>query len=265
MFGFLAVFGVMVDAHFRNVSYVLTLDPLGIHLMINRLILSWAIFLVSQTASAEGLFSNCSDFIGKKSYQPLNRYLSEKSEEDESAIYCQRLNKHEFVYTTNNNFYYCNFKSNNTSACYEHAKERGRWYPNLDIETRFSGGTDKNFILFKTSRLSRGVLNSAYQVFFFTPKKENPRGYKVIDLEDAGEYNGLYSDGGEICSNLNDDDQATEAEDKGYEIVNEGKINVGIRFRQKKTSCKTQSITSQILEYTWSGNNFIGSKNKINQ
>ena len=230
--------------------------------MISRIILLLAISLVSQTASAEDLFRNCSDFAGNKSYKTLNEYLSGKSE---SATYCQRLNNHEFVYTTDSNFYYCNFKSKNISACNEHAKEMGRWYPDLDIETRFRGENGKNFILFKTSRLSYGVHNSAYQVFFFTPKKDNPRGYKIIDLEGAGEYNGLYSDGGEICSNLNDDDQAIEFVDNGYEIINEGKSNIGIRIRQRITSCKTQSVKTQILEYTWSGNNLIRSKNGISQ
>lgn len=226
--------------------------------MTSRVILLLVLFLMSQVASAEDMFRNCSDFSGNKSYQALNEYLSEKSE---SANYCQRLNNHEFVYTTDTNFYYCNFKSNSTSACNKHAKETGRWYPDLDIETRFSSENGKNFILFKTSRLSHGLYNSAYQVFFFTPKKENPRGYKIIDLEGAGEYNGLYSDEGEICSNLNVDDQAIEFVDKVYEIVNEGENNVGIRFRQRMTSCKTKSVTAEILEYTWSGNNFIRSKN----
>jgi hypothetical protein len=70
----------------------------------------------------------------------------------------------------------------------------------------------------------------------------------------------LYSDAGEICSNLNDDDRARELVGKGYEIISDDKSNIGIRFRQKVTSCKTKLRTNKVLEYVWSHNNFIQSK-----
>lgn len=223
--------------------------------MINRLILCLVILLVSQTASSEDLFGNCSDFVGDKSYQKLTQYLSSK---DKASVYCQRLNSYEFIYTTDSNFYYCNFKVNSSETCSE--DQQGNWYPNLEIATRFSGSNGKRYILFKTSRLSHGVSNSAFQVFFFSPKNENPRGYKIISLNDAGEYNGLYSDAGELCSNLNHDDRARELVGKGYEIISDDKNNIGIRFRQKVTSCKSKLSTNKVLEYVWSQNNFIQSK-----
>jgi len=220
--------------------------------MINKIITLLTILLTNQVILAEDLFHNCSASLGDKNYKVLNEYLLKQNE---SAIYCQRLNNHEFVYTTYRNFHYCDFKINNASECNEH--EMGRWYPNLEIETRFNGQNGKNFILFKTNRLSRGGYDSGYQIFFFTPKNENQKGYQFISLEEVGEHNGLYSDEGEICSSLNDNEDAVEFIDKGYEILNNGEKNVGIRFKQKITSCKTKAISIKLLEYIWSGNKFI--------
>lgn len=91
-----------------------------------RIIVFLSVFLMSDSASAEDLFRNCSDVLSDASYQALNTYLSEKNE---FASYCQRLNDHEFVYTNESNFYYCNFKNNSSSACNEHAL--GAWFPHL--------------------------------------------------------------------------------------------------------------------------------------
>ncbi|MFI3135547.1 MAG: hypothetical protein QX197_02095 [Methylococcaceae bacterium] len=221
----------------------------------NKLILCLVLLLASQTAVSETLFDNCSDFVGDKNYQTLTQYLSNKNE---SPIYCQRLNNYEFIYTTDSNFYYCNFKVKGAETCSE--EEQGRWYPYLGVATRFTGENGKRYVLFKTSRLHRGVSSSSFQVFFFSPKNENPRGYKIISFNDAGEYNGLGSDAGEICSNLNEDESAQELVGKGYEIMRDKKNNVGIRFRQKVTSCKTKLSNNKILEYVWSQNTFIQSK-----
>lgn len=215
-----------------------------------------AIFLMSDSALAEDLFHNCSDVLSDASYQALNTYLSEKNE---FASYCQRLNNHEFVYTNESNFYYCNFKSNSSSACNEDSM--GGWFPSLAVEARFIGENGKSFILFKTDRLLRGVHDTGYQVFHFTPKTEKPRGYEITNLQDTGEHNGLYSDAEEICSNLEESDQAIEL--IGYEVLNEGKRNVGIRFNQRVTFCKTKSAVTQMLEFTWSGKKFVRAKKRI--
>jgi hypothetical protein len=149
-----------------------------------KLIAFLIVFIMSQSALADGLFDPCSEVIGNKSYQPLNKYLLGKNKQ---ADYCQRLNNYEFVYTTDANFYYCNFKSNG-EPCSEDSS--GIWYPNIEVITKFSGANGKRFVLFKTSRLSHGIYGSGYQVFFFTPKTANPRGYKILPLKNVGEYNG---------------------------------------------------------------------------
>jgi hypothetical protein len=211
--------------------------------------------LMSQAALAESLFDPCPEVIASKSYQPLNKYLLEKNKQ---ADYCQRLNNHEFIYTTDTNFYYCNFKLNNEPCSEDRACS---WYPNLEIKARFSGANGKRFVLFKTSRLSHGIYASGYHVFFFTRKTENPRGYKILPLRNVGEYNGSYSDAGKICSNLNKNDRAIELMDKNseYVIFNEGKTNVGIRFAQKMTFCETLQTSTQTVEFIWSGNEFVQS------
>ena len=210
---------------------------------------------ISQMALAEGLLEQCTDVIDSKSYQPLRQYLLEK---EMQGNYCQRLNNYEFVYTTDTNFHYCDFKSKNV-PCSE--SRSGTWYPNLESLTRFSGGNGKRFALFKVSRLSRGVYSSGYHVFFFSPKTEELRGYTILLLKDVGEYNGSYSDAGKVCSNLDKSDRAIELIDKDreYVILNEGKTNVGIRFVQKITSCESLQTSTQTVEYVWSGNDFVQS------
>jgi hypothetical protein len=211
--------------------------------------------LMSRAAIAESLFDQCSEVIKSKGHQRLNQYFLDNNKQED---YCQRLNDYEFIYTTGTNFYYCNFKSKDEPCSADHV---GYWYPNLEVKARFSGANGKKFVLFKTSNLSHGIYGSGYQVFFFTPKTVAPRGYRILSLEDAGEYNGLYSDAGEICSNLNKNDSATEPTNKKseYVIFNEGRNNVGIRFDQKMTSCATLQTSKQTLEFIWSGNEFVQS------
>lgn len=128
---------------------------------------------------------------------------------------------------------------------------------------QFSNDRDKEFILYSNSRLSHGIYGSGFHIFFFVPKSENPRGYKITHLKNAGDFNGTYSDAGKVCSNLKSDDQAVEHIGNNYEIINNRKRSVGVRFIQKLTSCKTNAISTRTIEYTWSGNNFIETKNEI--
>lgn len=215
---------------------------------------------IGQSAFADSLFEQCQEVIESKSYQPLKQYLLEKKEQGDS---CQRLNNYEFIYTTERNFYYCNFKAKD-NICSEDRADT--WYPNLELTSRFSGENGKRFVLFRVSRLSRGIYTSGYHVFFLTPKTENPRGYRVSSLNGAGEYNGSYSDAGKACSNLDKSDRAIEPLDghNAYVILNEGKNNVSVRFTQNITFCETQQTSAHTLEYIWSGSGFIRSNTATN-
>jgi hypothetical protein len=207
-----------------------------------------------QAAFAEGLLEACPKVIDSKSYQPLKQYLLEK---EIQGNYCQRLNNNEFVYTSDTNFYFCNFKAKDAPC----SEDSSVWYPGLKSLARFSGENGKKFALFEASRLSRGIYSSGYHVFFLVPKTKKPRGYKILPLLEVGEYNGTYSDGGEVCSNLDKSDQAIEAIDskQNHVILNEGKRNVGIRFALRVTSCETQKSLTKVVEYIWSGNDFVQS------
>lgn len=115
--------------------------------------------------------------------------------------------------------------------------------------------------MFKIYQTLQGVLDTGYKVFYFTPKTEDPRGYEIANLEGAGEHKGLEFGAGEICTDLDESDQTIEL--IGYEVLNEGKRNVGIRFNLRRTFCKSKSAVTQILEFTWSGKKFIRAKKRI--
>ncbi len=209
------------------------------------------LLLTSSAAFAQQLFIDCPDIGAENSYRALSEYLLVKR--IDVANHCLRLNNYEFVYVTDRNFYYCNFKASGTVPCVE--DQSGVWYPDLEIVARFTGANGRRFVLFKTSHLSQGVHGTGYQVFFFTPKRANVRGYKISVFEEAGDYNGLYSDAGNMCSNLEPDAHAIS--ETQHEILNEGRKDLTIRFAQKVTSCKTGADSTRTLEFVFTGHNFV--------
>jgi len=223
--------------------------------MFKKLFFVLTMTMLFHPLSAEELFPECLKTNNDKTYLTLNQYLNENNI---SADNCQRLNDHEYIYTTWGNFFYCDFKSNSNSVCHEQEEGTGRYYPNPNVKLHFQGAKNKKFVLFETHLLRNGLYSSSYQVFFFVPKKINSRGYKIIDLKNSGEFNGTYSDLGMICSNLDINESAIELQK--ISIINEGKNNVGIRFTQKITSCKTKKSNIRTLEYMWTGKNFELSK-----
>jgi hypothetical protein len=206
---------------------------------------------VAAGVTAEELFQQCPDVLKFDDYKLLQKYLAQNYIAHEL---CQRLNNREFLYSDDRNFYYCHESQEADFSCVEH--EDHTWFPSPSVAKRFLGENGKKFVLFKTSRLSRGIYSEGYQVFFFTQKSVNPRGYIILSLPEAGAANGLFSDSGKLCSNMQSDSKAVAPIGSGVEIINEGKHNVAIRFNQAITSCDSGQKIEQILEFTWKNGSF---------
>jgi len=219
--------------------------------VLKRILWILTAFAICSPAKAGALFEACNDLVGDSSYKPLQEYFSTTYRHGD---FCQRLNNHEFLYTNANNFFYCQETKEKYLSCSE--DQPGRWYPELSIVKRFDGANGKKFVLFKTSRLAHGFYSEGYSVFFLGPKGVSPRGYVILSLGEAGASNGLYSDEGKICSNMRENDNAVTPIDDGFQIINENKNNVVIRFNQEITSCASGEKATQTLEYTWLNNSF---------
>ncbi|HLD22871.1 MAG TPA: hypothetical protein VJA83_02945 [Sulfuricurvum sp.] len=210
----------------------------------------FAFLLSIQLLSADELFPSCFKTKNDTTYSLLNTYLLANNI---SALTCQKLNNKEYIYTEQDNFYYCNFEfANAYEYCQEN--EQGVYYNNLNLQLQFYGKNNKKFVLFKTEDLKFGIYQSWYSIFFFTPKKVNQKGYEIVSLYDSNEY---FSENN-VCDYLNDNDYAKELKD--YKIINRGESNVGISFIQKVTSCKTKESKIITIEYTWNGKTFELSK-----
>ncbi len=203
-------------------------------------------------ASAEELFEDCEKVVTLPNYKKLQEYLITNKNDN---YLCQRLNDNEFLYSDDRNFNYCHLNSDSIFVCESH-KNDGTWFPYPNIATRFNGENGKKFVLFKTTRLSHGVYGEGYQVFYFTPKTSNERGYIIFPLKHAGVENGLYSDAGQLCRNMGES-EASEPIGIGFEIINEGLPNVTIRFQKKVASCKTTQESIQTINFTWNNGIFI--------
>lgn len=208
------------------------------------------VFLICTHARAEQLFEVCDNVVDNSNYKPMKEYLSETRKPNNL---CQRLTNHEFLYTDNRNIYYCNSR-NRPLSCGDH--KDGTWFPDTSVARRFSGKNGKKYVLLKTSRLSQGVFGSGYHAFFLVPRNVEPRGYIIFSFAGAGEHNGSYSDGGQVCNNLGDVAEALTSTRVPFEIVNEGQSNPIIRFNQEITMCKTGEVFNQTLEYTWQEGTF---------
>jgi len=214
------------------------------------------IFLaICNSAYSEELFSECKSVLNQPDYKKLQEYLSSTKA---NYNFCQRLNNHEFLFTDDRNFYYCHLSNGQSLTCEEHQKSY--WFPSPTVAKRFSGANGKKFVLFRTSRLSRGVYSEGYQVFYFVPKAINESGYVILALSGAGVTNGAFSDGGQICSNMSSS-EASAPVGNGFEILNEHKNNVSIRFSTDVTSCATSKKLKQTLEFTWQNGAFVQTTN----
>lgn len=233
--------------------------------MINKILLT-LIFIFTINVSADELLPSCSDIKNKttyeilhrlfKNYLKLNQYLEENNI---TAEYCQQLNNHEYLYTTSENFFYCDFNQQNTSICSE--EPNYGWFSTLEMKQRIQNINGKQFILLKTSNISKGIYSSQYHIFYLTPKKYANKGFKIQTLHEAITHHGSYSFEGAPCSNLSLNEKATELSgDYEYEIFNQELKNIGIRFTQKITSCKTNKSKIRTLEYMWTGKTFELSK-----
>ncbi len=194
-------------------------------------------------ASAAELFSECQSVLKLGSYRPLREWLAR---ENIDANYCQRLNDREFIYSTNRNFYFCRLSEK--LVCEVH--ESGSWYPDPIVVKRFSGANGKLFVLFKTQSLGQGIYGQGYQLFYLTPKAVNLRGYSVQSLPLAGVTNGLYSDAGDLCSNMGTG-EASIPIDGGFTVANEGNSNLVVFFSQEVTSCATGKKSKRTLKFSW--------------
>ena len=183
------------------------------------------------SVSAAELFSECQSVLKLGSYRPLQEWLAR---ENINADYCQRLNDREFLYSTDRNFYFCHLSEK--LVC--DVQESGSWYPDPVVVKRFSGPNGKSFVLFKTQRLALGVYAQGYHLFYLTPKAVNARGYSVQSLPLAGVTNGLYSDAGDLCSNMGTG-EASIPVDGGFTVANEGNSNLVVSFPVEVTSCVT--------------------------
>ena len=214
--------------------------------------LAWiGAFAANVCFAGEPLFAECSVALKHAGYATLATQLQRT---DTNAKNCQRLNNFEFLYTTEQNFYYCKFDGSTSEPCSK--SDEFYRYPNLLLGSRFAGPNGKQFAVFLTSALSHGVYGTGVQIFYLTPKSRNPRGYEIVRLDGVGEINGRMSEAGELCSNLASDAFATESLNGKYTIIREGTAQVGIQFLLRHAQCSTGKVANRRVEYIWSGTKF---------
>lgn len=212
-----------------------------------------AYFLVGSVNAAD-LLDRCVDNVSEHDYQILNKYLATN---DAGQYLCQRLNRHEFVYVSSENFFFCKSISGVSLSC---EKDReGYLYPDLTDVKRFRGEKGKRFVLFKTERLSHGNYGVGFHVFYLTPKSLNPKGYAIFSFPGAGAFD--RSDGEGKCATDDDAGQnesnVVVAMSPPFEIINENERNVTVRFNQQLVKCKTGETFKQTLEYAWQNGRFL--------
>ena len=231
-----------------------------------------ALILICLTANAEDLFQSCDTLASDKRYHLLFEYFAESGT---VGSQCQRLNDHEFLYTSDEHFFLCSSDTKTSLAC--DSQDGAEVYRGLELVERFHGAHGRQFVLFKTSGLRMGIFGQAYLVFFLVPKSVEPNGYRVFDLPST---QGSYTYGGEdgsvgcrpdIYDNADENyifrdprlaDMTTEA-DPAYEFILGKSDEMVIRFNQKITHCKTKSHSRKTVEYTWVRDGFKQTKKEI--
>ena len=210
--------------------------------------------LFSGITNAGALFKDCEDIAGDSSYRLLQKYISTR---DEGNELCQRLSDNEFLYTTNDNIYYC--RAENGAALKCESNEIGRILPELSVIKKFTDGNGNQFVLFRTRSHLQDDYSESYLAFFLVPRNINPRGYMLFLFAGAGSSDN--NDGSGRCANTGGNTVITPAK-PAVEFINENQRNVSVRFNQLITNCKTAEKSKQTLEYTWQSGSFKQSKNQ---
>lgn len=223
--------------------------------MISRLIFALIILISTSATYGEEYFQSCDDLVKDSSYKLLADYFN--NHHNAEPMECQRLNEHEFLYTTSDNIFYCRSDKGKPLTC--DVSESGTWFPDLSIEAKFTGGKGKQFVLFKVSRLSHGNFGEGYHAFFLVPKSINPRGYTLYFFREAGSHDRNDAEG--VCGP--DDDEIVTSANPPFEIKNESQNNVIVRFNQEKINCTTKKKFRQTLEYTWKDFSFEQTLNRL--
>jgi hypothetical protein len=214
-----------------------------------------AICIFAPFASAESLFMDCEDIARMSSYRSLQKYISTR---DEGNELCQQIDENEYLYTTNDNIYYCKAPIGTPLKC--GLNENGHFLPELSVIKNFSGDKGQQFVLFRSRNIVQDVYSEIYFVFYLVPKTLNPRGYTLFTLPAAGSSD--RNDGSAKCLNNTDTDVITTPKSP-VEILNENQSNVAIRFNQFRTNCKNKEMSKQTLEFTWQSGNFKQTRNLV--
>lgn len=218
-------------------------------------IVTLASVLFSSFTYADPLLKDCEDISADINFRPLQKYISTQ---DESNELCQRLDENEFLYTTNDNFYYCKSAAGTALKC--EPNEKGNFFPDLSLVKKYSNDNGNQFVLFRTRRISGEEYKESYHAFFLVPKKINLRGYMLFVFPDAGTAD--RNEGSGRCVNTQDSDVITISKPP-VEIVSDSKNNAVVRFNQLRTTCKTNEKFKQTLEYTWQKGGFKLTKNLL--
>jgi hypothetical protein len=227
---------------------------------VRRIKLSFVIAVLASCAysnfvNGAVLLKDCEDIAADNSYLSLQRYISTR---DEGNEFCQRLDNNEFVYTTNDNIYYCKPQQGNPLKCEAH--EMGGMLPELTVVKRFAGDKENQFVLFRSRKHIQDVYTETYYAFYLVPKNVNPRGYMLYAFPNAGLTD--HNDGSGRCVNSADSEVVTILK-PSFEIAKENKSDVVVRFNQIRTYCKTNQKSKQILEFTWQSGSFKQTKNSL--
>ena len=214
-----------------------------------------AALLFPYLVNAESLFKNCDTIATDTSYGPLQKYFLAR---DESIHLCQRLDDSEFLYTSNDNFYYCKPDKGAFLQC--EPNERGVFFPDLSLVKKYTGENGGPFVLFRSRRISGEEYKESYYAFYPVPKNIAPRGYVLYLFPDAGSAD--RNEGSGKCVNKTDTEVVTMS-NPAAEVFTDSKFNVTVRFNQLRTNCKTNKKAKQTLEYVWQKNNFHQSGNLI--
>ena len=113
-----------------------------------------AALLFPVMVNAEALLKDCEDIAVDMAYRPLQKYISTR---DESNELCQRLDENEFLYTSNDNFYYCKSEKGASLKC--EPNERGVFFPDLSLVKKYTGENGGPFVLFRSRRISGEEFN----------------------------------------------------------------------------------------------------------
>lgn len=212
---------------------------------------------IFQSAPADARYRPSVDRFSDMCFARLENLLP--GTKDQFGI-CLQLGEYRFVVSGSDYLYICDRVALDGKWSFACKPDIDVRYPNLEIVDQFVV-MGQLVTIFRSSSLGGGRFGEAWFAVHANANATNERGYDVVAFDPPVAFNGLFSDAGELCSNLEPGEEAVELLSASGEFRTDfdrdiGQEEVTLIFQRAISTCPAGERRLTETRYQWTGGSF---------